>query len=268
MGDVTFDTTRTARATLRCVRAALALAAIGPLAAIWIILPDRAALRRRIAAAAWAIVLRGFAVRLRVHGAPADPGDALIVANHISWLDIVALGRLVDGGFVAKAEVGRWPLIGGLAQRYGCLFVDRERRIAAHGTVSRMDAYPERRGLVLFPEGTTGDGSALLPFRSSLFAGSRRWPCVQPVAISYRERDGSPLSPQRRRGVAWLGEDALLPHAMALAAAGGVLVDLWFEPPVAPANRKEAAESSHRAIAGRLALIAAKDQAAALKRAA
>jgi 1-acyl-sn-glycerol-3-phosphate acyltransferase len=88
------------------------------------------------------------------------------------------------------------------------------------------------------------------------------------VTIAYRRRDGAPLSPGQRRRVAWIGDDALLPHALALAASGGVTVEVWFEESFAPEGRKQAAEASRRAIAARLAALAEEDQAAALKRAA
>ena len=250
---------------VRGLRAVLALATVLPLAVLWLVLPRRSAHRRRLAVFAWRVILRGFGVRLEVHGAPVADGTALIAANHVSWLDIVLLGRLIDGGLIAKAEVAGWPVIGALARRYGCLFVRRESRIAAQSMAACMDAYPAGQGLILFPEGTTGDGMNLLPFRSSLFAGGARWLRVQPVAIVYCARGGAALTPQARRRVAWLDEDSLLPHALRLAAAGGVEAHVWFEPPVAASCRKAAAETVRRVIARRLE---AEGQAAALKRAA
>jgi 1-acyl-sn-glycerol-3-phosphate acyltransferase len=218
-----------------------------------------------MAGAAWAVLLRGFGIRVRRHGTPSAPAAALIAANHVSWIDVAVLGRLLDAGFVAKAEVGAWPVIGSLARRYGCLFIDRNRRGAVQDFTARMQAHPACAGLILFPEGTTGDGSGLLPFRSSLFAAAHpRWPAVQPVTIAYRRRDGSPLSPAERRRVAWIDDDALLPHAFALAASGGVIAEVWFEAPIPATDRKAAAESCRSAIAARLG----EDQAAALKRAA
>ncbi|MBW8753146.1 MAG: 1-acyl-sn-glycerol-3-phosphate acyltransferase [Sphingomonadales bacterium] len=249
----------------RCARAGLALAVLLAAAMLWLCLPTGWALRRKAAAAGWAVLLRGFGIRLRCHGAPPEPSGALVAANHVSWTDIAVLGRLLDAGFIAKAEVAAWPVIGLLARRYGCLFIDRNRRGAVRDFTARMRAHPARAGLILFPEGTTGDGNGLLPFRSSLFAAAgARWPAVQPVTITYRRRDGSPLSPAERRRVAWIDDDALLPHAFALAASGGVIAEVWFETPIPATDRKAAAESCRSAIAARLG----QDQAAALKRAA
>lgn len=252
------------RRTLRLARAILALTALLAMAVLWLCVPARSRLSRRIAKAAWRILLAGFGIRIRCHGTPADPGNALIVANHISWTDIAVLGRLIDAGFVAKTEVAGWPLIGPLARRYGCLFVARESRVAAHRAAAEMNAYRAESGLVLFAEGTTGEGDGVLPFHSGLFAAGARWPRVQPVTLAYARADGDVLSPRERRRVAWIGDDALLPHAMVLAASGGITVDVWFEESFAAQNRKQAAEESRRLIADRLAQA----QAATLKRAA
>lgn len=251
-------------AAFRCTRAILALVILLALAAPWACLPSGSGLRRALPVAGWRVLLAGFGIRIRCHGAPADPASALIVANHVSWTDILVLGRLVDAGFVAKAEVAGWPVIGPLARRYGCLFIARESRAAAHRTAAEMNSYRAGSGLVLFAEGTTGEGDGVLPFHSSLFVTGTRWPYVQPVTLAYARADGSPLSPEERRHVAWIGDDALLPHAIALAASGGVTVDVWFEKSFAAQNRKQAAEESRRLIADRLAQA----QAATLNRAA
>jgi 1-acyl-sn-glycerol-3-phosphate acyltransferase len=249
-------------------RAALALGAVLILALAWCCAGRRRA--RAVAVLAWRVLMAGFGVRLRCHGSiPKDAARCLIVANHVSWIDIAVLGRVIDAGFVAKDDVARWPLIGGLARRYGCLFVSRSSRADLSAHAARVEGWPAGQGLILFPEGTTSDGRALLPFRSSLFPQpGERWAGVLPLAISFRRHDGTALCPAQRRAVAWLDDDALLPHAFALAARGGVLVDLWFEPVVAAGNRKRAAALSRSAIASRLSAIAAADQAATLKRAA
>ncbi len=255
------------RRRLRQLRALGALAGVLAIAPLWA-LARPAPLRRALAVGAWALLLRGFNITVRRHG-PIPASGSLIVANHISWLDIAVLARTCDAGFIAKAEVGRWPVIGMLARQLGCLFIEREARAALPGVIARMDSYAPRRGLILFPEGTTGDGTALLPFRSSLFAAAgERWAAVQPVTLAYRRQGGTALCPVERRRIAWLGDDALLPHAMALAGAGGASIDLWFEAPIAPGPRKAVAEACRAAIAARLAAITADDQAATLKRAA
>lgn len=254
---------------LRQLRAAAALAAILLLALPWLILPRHGRTARRIAELGWGALLRGFGVAVRVHGRPAFSGETLTVCNHVSWLDIAVLARLGDAGFVAKADIAGWPVIGPLAQAWGCQFVSRTSRARIPGALSEMQARTGRHGLILFPEGTTGPGPQLLPFRSSLFPGSAsRWRQVQPVLIDYRRADGGPLSAGQRRTVAWLDADELLPHAFALAAMGGLVVDVWFEPPIAVEDRKQAARASQAVLERRIERIALGDQAATWKRAA
>ena len=254
-------------AILRCGKAGLALCVVLCLAPVWRWVPPhwsigRWKLRRGIARLGWAVLLSGFGIRVRRHGELSDPAGALIVANHISWVDIVVLASLADAGFIAKAEIASWPVIGSLARLYGCLFVARDSRSCLQELAAEMEAYPPRSGLILFPEGTTGHGEGVLPFRSSLFACTGdRWPQVQPVTIAYRTRAGGGLSPQARRRIAWLDDDELLPHAFALAAAGGAVVEVWFESSFAPASRKHAAETSRQLIASRLEAISRRDQA-------
>jgi 1-acyl-sn-glycerol-3-phosphate acyltransferase len=256
---------------LRCVRAACALLAVLAMAVPWALLPVSSRCRRRVADCGWSVLLAGFGIRLVRHGAPAWPGPTLFVANHVSWIDIAALARLTDAGFVAKAEIGRWPVIGALARRLGCVFVTRGVRSGAREQARLLtERLRERAGMIVFPEGTTGDGKALQPFASSLFAaaGEAGWASVQPVAIRFFARDGTALDDAGRRAVAWLGDDALLPHAFALAARGGVIADVSFLDPVARGGRKELASRCAGAIAARLAQAGGGGQAVTLKRAA
>ncbi|MEY4721342.1 MAG: hypothetical protein RIQ46_1067 [Pseudomonadota bacterium] len=244
-----------AGAFARKALAVVTLIAIMAMAAPWLILPDRSRARRRLSIAAWRLLLGGFGVRVSTFGQPV-PEAGIYAANHVSWLDIAVLGRHLDAGFVAKAQVARWPVIGLLASRYGCAFVDRERRGSVAGQASTLRARIDGcRPVILFPEATTGPGHGVLPFRSSLFAavGEGVGAMVQPVAIVYRRLDGMALSPAEMRRVAWLDDDALLPHALAIAAAGGVAAEIHFEAPVAAGCRKAVARHCQQVIAARLA---------------
>lgn len=233
-----------------CLRAIAALALACALALPWLALPTKSGLRRPIEGLVWSCLLWGFGVKIKIYGKP-DAGTRLFCANHVSWLDIAVLGQLVDAPFVAKSEVAEWPIIGPLARRYGCWFIDRQRRTSLAGHQHAID---QHRPVILFPEGTTGPGPQLLPFHSSLFAiaaGLLGEP-IQPIAIVYRRRDFTPLDPAQMRKVAWIGDDALLPHAMALAASGGLAVEVHFEPPFTAECRKIAARQCSQAIAARL----------------
>jgi 1-acyl-sn-glycerol-3-phosphate acyltransferase len=257
--------------TLRITRMLGAVIMMLIMAVPWLVMPARWPLRRRWEAAAWAILLAGIGVRLDIRGRRASGG--LLAANHMSWLDIAVMARSTRGRFVAKAEVGGWPVIGGLARRHGAIFVTRGRRADLGGQLAEFgNALLDDAPLILFPEGTTGPGTHLLAFRSSLLAVAvgRNSP-VQPVAIRYCRRDGSPLCARMRRKVAWLGEDALLPHALALAAEGGLGAELCFLPPVTSHCRKDLAERLRMAIAAELGIgvgAPAPLQAATLNRAA
>ena len=243
------------------LRAALGLVCFLALAHAFLVIPRRWSLRRWSDIRAWNCLLWGFGIRVRQHGVPLAGAGVLYVSNHVSWTDIAVLGGLVDAGFVAKAEVGGWPVIGPLTRSYECLLVERERRGSVREQAGAVGAHLARkRGLILFPEGTTGEGGSVLPFRSSLFgmvagtgAGAAR---VQPVTIRYGHADGAPLVGAERRAVAWIGDDELLPHAKMLVARGGLWVDVWFEEELAAdhfANRKALAKACEGVIAARLA---------------
>jgi lyso-ornithine lipid O-acyltransferase len=240
------------RERLGCARAALGLGAMLLLAGPWLLLPRGSRAWRALAVVAWRALLWGFGLRVRVHGAPV-PG-ALVVANHVSWSDIPVMGRVIDAGFVAKDDVAGWPLIGRLTAAYGCLFVARGARGKAGEQAGEVAArLAQGHGLILFPEGTTGEGDACLPFRSSLFALIPPGTPVQPLTLRYARADGTPLSAQERRAVAWIGDDELAPHALALARRGGLVADLWFGEAMAAGERKALTRACFEVIEGTLA---------------
>lgn len=233
------------------MRAALGLGAMLVLAGPWLLLPRGSWLWRQVAVLAWRWLLWGFGIRLRVHGRPV-PG-ALVVANHVSWTDIPVMGRVIDAGFVAKDDVAGWPIIGRLTAAYGCLFVSREARGKVSEQANAVAAKLTRgHGLILFPEGTTGEGDTCLPFRSSLFALIPRGTPVQPLTIRYARKDGTPLNAEERRAVSWIGDDELLPHVKALARRGGLVADLWFGEPMEAGERKALTRACFEVIEGRL----------------
>jgi 1-acyl-sn-glycerol-3-phosphate acyltransferase len=164
----------------------------------------------------------------------ACPGAALprlLVANHVSWIDIPALGTLNTISFLAKQEVARWPIIATFARLQRTIFVDRDSRKSIREANAAMAARMQDGGWVaLFPEGTTHDGLALGRFHSSHFAAARdlleanphvEAVRVQPVAIRYSSAHA-----------AWLGDDLLLPHVMELVRGPPITCDLFFSPPL------------------------------------
>jgi 1-acyl-sn-glycerol-3-phosphate acyltransferase len=177
-------------------------------------------------------------IRITVTGAPAAERPLLLLANHTSWLDIPILAAVAPVSFIAKQEVAGWPLVGFLAKAQRSVFIDRKSRqkTGAHadevaGRLSQGDI------IVLFAEGTSGDGNRVLPFRSALVGAAQRAigeggeATVQPVAIAYRKMLGLPLGRQHRPRVAWYGGTDLLPHLKRVLSDGGIDVEVVFGAP-------------------------------------
>lgn len=191
-------------------------------------------------------------VRCRVRGTPPPPGSgALIVANHVSWLDICVLGAARQLAFVAKSEVAGWPVIGLFARLQHTVFIDRQRRSATAGVAAAMGArIAAGEDIVLFAEGTTGDGTRVLPFRSSLLGAAHQAMgegdgdvTVYPLAITYTGRQGLPGGRIGRSALAWYGDTELVPHLKHVLACGTVDVELVWGAPIAmgrATSRKEA----------------------------
>jgi len=143
-------------------------------------------------------LLTVLAIELRTSGNPPepDPRNTLLVSNHISWLDIIALASCSGTRFIAKKEIHHWPFIGWMAHRGGTLFIDRtNRRDASRVNQQMADALRSGDCLTVFPEGTTSTGLALLPFKSSLFESAvLADSTVQPVTIRYLNEHGQHTS--------------------------------------------------------------------------
>lgn len=195
-------------------------------------------------------VARILGVRVAVLGTPPAHGPCLLVSNHVSWLDIVVLSSLAPLSFVAKQEVAGWPFFGTLARLQRTLFVNRERR---HHTGQHRDEIAERllAGdiLVLFPEGTSGDGACVLPFKSSFFAAAAaEHIAVQPVTVAYSHGWNLPLTRRHRPRFAWYGGMELAPHLWQALAGMPLTVQVQFHTPLdatVSADRKAACAAAH-----------------------
>jgi 1-acyl-sn-glycerol-3-phosphate acyltransferase len=179
-------------------------------------------------------------VRIRLIGNFAS-GPALIVANHVSWLDICVVTAIAPVVFVAKREVSTWPVFGLLARLQRSVFIDRTRRsatVAANRAIGERLADGDR--VVLFAEGTSSDGNRVLPFRSSLIAAveitaGKTAPsdiAIQPAAIAYTAGNGVPLGRRHRPRVAWYGDLDLLPHLAAIIRRGAIDVTVSAGEPI------------------------------------
>lgn len=196
---------------------------------------------------------------LAVHryGRPAEDRPTLYVANHVSYLDIPIIAAAVDAVFVAKREVASWPLFGFIARIGRTIFIDRNPTHADAECALLCRTLVRGESLLLFPEGTSSDGSGVLPFKSSLFEAAskaRAEPVpVQPVSLAYRGfRTGPLFNGEERLLYAWCGDMTLLPHLWTMLTLPGAEVVLHFHPPVAPSSfesRKALAEYARSQIA-------------------
>ncbi len=182
----------------------------------------------------WNSVARLLGLRVRVLGAPAGMAErrVIYVCNHSSWMDIPALGGCVRACFVAKDDVAGWPIVGTIARLGRTVFVSRSRQ----GIGRERDQMRERLvagdDLILFPEGTSSDGSRVLPFHSSFFAAAYGGPppLIQPVSIVYDRLAGLPVTRSSRTVFAWYGDMDLAPHLWRAAQWRGKRVSLQFHP--------------------------------------
>jgi 1-acyl-sn-glycerol-3-phosphate acyltransferase len=156
------------------------------------VFPRLSAAQRQARVQRWAAsLLELLAIRVELRGQGVVAGPALIVANHISWLDILVLHASGYCRFVAKAQVRHWPLIGRMATEAGTLYIERESRRDAMRVVHHMaQALRSADVLAVFPEGTTSDGLDLLPFHGNLLqAAIVAEAPAQPLALSYVDAD-------------------------------------------------------------------------------
>jgi lyso-ornithine lipid O-acyltransferase len=180
-------------------------------------------------------------VRLTVHGEPATAGPQLVVANHVSWLDIVVLGAMRPTEFLAKKEVGDGFFTRHLVALQGAVYIDRARKRKIPPANAEM-ARRMRAGspVVLFAEATTNDGNRILRFRSSHFESSRialaaegaTNGLVQPLFIAYSRRVGMPVGRPDRPLVAWYGDMTFFDHFWRFLMAGRVDCDIYCGAPI------------------------------------
>jgi 1-acyl-sn-glycerol-3-phosphate acyltransferase len=199
---------------------------------------------RRLRRIRWwaAKMLRLLGIELVVEGR-FKAGAKLVVANHISWLDIMAVHAVCpEARFVSKAEVQSWPLVNKLVDCAGTLYIERERKRDALRVVHQIAETLRAGGTVAaFPEGTTGDGEELLPFHANLLqaAISSATP-VQPVALRYADARHA-VSP----AALWLGETTLMQSLWMLASGEGLQARVRVLPPMGTAHADRRALAAH-----------------------
>ncbi|MET7617708.1 lysophospholipid acyltransferase family protein [Streptomyces sp. NPDC005408] len=200
---------------------------------------------RHVMTRCWArAVVRAFGVRIRVIGQAPGPVRSLVVANHISWLDIPLVAAALPGRMLAKSEVRRWPVLGPLAARGGTFFLERDRLRTLPATVREMAcAMDSGARVIAFPEGSTWCGRAQGRFRHAVFqAALDAGAAVQPVRITYLPTGAA----------AFVGEDSLPASLWRVVAAGGLTAEIRLLPAI-PAgsfpDRRSLARAAQLAVA-------------------
>lgn len=190
------------------------------------------------------IVLTSLGVRYTVEGTP--PQSGIVVANHLSYLDIVIFSAAMPCFFVAKAEIDRWPYFGEAARSGGTLFIDRSSLASAERVAAIIT---ERLSLpvpiLFFPEGTSTDGVSMLRFHSRLFEPAIRAAApVTAASIRYVPVDASPES-----DLCWIGDDPFLPHLWKTLGTAGFTAEIKFGEPRIYPHRRVAADETYAEIA-------------------
>jgi 1-acyl-sn-glycerol-3-phosphate acyltransferase len=206
----------------------------------------------------WAgVMLRIIGITVSVHPGGAFPVQqgSLIAANHQSYLDIIVLASVSPMLFVAKSDVRSWPILGWLASIGGTLFIDRKSFRGPLAAASGIEqALKDGLTVQIFPEATSTNGSAVLPFRSFLFnaavAASRP---VQPVTVNYCSIDGIPVGAENREIVCWYGDMNFIGHFWELLKYRKISVSVTLHPVIDAAtsqNPKVVSELAWRSVRG------------------
>lgn len=243
-------------------RAVFKLLVIAAVASFYLLANLVLALRNRklgLSVPVYRFLTRLIGLNIRTTGNLADADKpVLFVANHLSYLDIVALNSLMPCRFVAKSEVSRWPVFGALAKAQNTVFITRTRTALDAAKRTLADILKAGGRIVVFAEGTSTNGLSVKPFKPGLFdavyeTGVEAF--VQPVAIVLEKVDAKPAGGDgevRNMYAWWRLEDTLAPHLWSFLAGKGADISIHFLPPLDPAgfpDRKKLASAAHALIA-------------------
>jgi len=251
MTNATRDTLAMVRRLVRIVGAFLFVWIVARLIAPWI----GAARRQRLVGRLSSGVLAVMGVRLETRGAAPANGPVLVVANHVSWLDVQVLNAVRSLRFVAKSETRRWPICGGIAAGFDTIFLERANvRDAARVKARVASALEAGQSVAVFPEGTTTDGRSLGRFYAALFeAAIEAGVPVQPIALRYPRADGA-----ANPAAAFVDDMTFLDSLLQVAREPRLVARLTFAPAIDTSTRcrRRIAAQARRAIAEALDLPA------------
>ena len=184
----------------------------------------------------------------------------IFVSNHSSWVDVPVVGAVLPAAFVAKGEIEGWPVVRTIARLGRTVFVSRQRGSTARERDAMLAVLARGDNLILFPEGTSSDGSRVLPFRSSFFAVAEgkgiadpsRRPLIQPVSVVYDRLNGLPAGRSSRPVFAWYGDMDLASHFWRMTQHLDMRVTVLLHAPLDPAtfpDRKSLAQAVWQTVA-------------------
>jgi 1-acyl-sn-glycerol-3-phosphate acyltransferase len=206
--------------------------------------PAMTAEQQQLRVQVWSLQLLALAgVSLRVQGTPAAAGPVMLVANHLSWLDIPVMHAARYCRFVSKSDVQGWPLVGALATAAGTLYIERSSRRDAARVVSTLQtALAQGEVLAVFPEGTTGDGRSMLPFHANLLQApiAANAP-VQPVGLRFADKVTGTTS----FAPSYAGDETLLGSIWRTLSAPPLEAVVHFGPLQWPEGRDRRAWAQH-----------------------
>ena len=180
-------------------------------------------------------------VRVTVTGVAPETKHLIIVANHISWVDIPVLGSIMELSFISKSEIGEMPGAGFMARMQRTVFIARDnKRDVANQAKEVTGRILKGDAMVLFGEGTTGNGNRLNQFKSSMFGAAKyaltdddvEHVAIQPVSIAYKNLHGMPMGRFSRTKIAWYGDMTLGGHALNMMRLGAWDVEVTFGEPI------------------------------------
>ncbi len=229
-----------------------------PIQAVFLTRPGLA--KVRFARTYWRGVAFIMGLRITVKGEVSPQRPIIFIANHCTWLDIVALGAVLPGCFVAKADIARWPFVSWIAKLGRTVFVSRNK-----ATLERERDYLAARlaagdNIILFPEGTTSDGRRVLAFQSSFLAIAQAPanPVIQPVTIVYDQLDGLPVQRWDRPVISWYGDMDMASHYPGVGKRISVGATIILDPAIPAgtfANRKLLSGALEARLAGNAARL-------------
>jgi 1-acyl-sn-glycerol-3-phosphate acyltransferase len=228
------------------------------LQSIFLRLPGRA--KERFAVIFWRGIGGILGLKLTVHGELADTRPVVFIANHCSWLDIVALGSILPGCFVAKADIATWPFISWIAKLGRTVFVSRQKAGIERERDSLEGRLAAGDNIILFPEGTTSDGTRILRFQSSFLAiaAAPAQPVLQLVTIVYDGLDGLPVRRRDRPVISWYGDMSMAAHYPGIGRHRSLHATVVLDAPIPPGtypNRKALAAALETRLAENAAAL-------------